>query len=245
MILTVIGGGSPIWMQELMQDFYLLDEVDGGEIRLVDLNEKQVNLVADMLHVFNQQRDKDFAISVVPDRKQALAGADFVLATYNPGTRDAFFNDLEIPIKYGIRQPVSVTVGPPGISNALRTVPVGYEVIQDMEEVCPNAWMFNLTNPMTSVTRAMNLTPAASQKAIKAGAVRALKRLGAMKPVALEKPIRLEVDSTYSLYAQVAADIPGSDCLSGRTVAYTGRDMAEIGQIFRLMNNATLSDQVI
>ena len=74
MILTVIGGGSPIWMQELMQDFYLLDEVDGGEIRLVDLNEKQVNLVADMLHVFNQQRDKDFAISVVPDRKQALAG---------------------------------------------------------------------------------------------------------------------------------------------------------------------------
>lgn len=157
MILTVIGGGSPIWMQALMQDIYLLDEVTGGEIRLVDPHEEQVNLVADMLHVFTRQRGKDFAISVVPDRREALTGADFVLATYHPGTRDAFFNDLEIPIKYGIRQPVSVTVGPPGISNALRTVPVGYEIIQDMEEVCPDAWMFNLTNPMTAVTRAMNL----------------------------------------------------------------------------------------
>jgi alpha-galactosidase len=70
---------------------------------------------------------------------------------------EGFFNDLEIPIKYGIRQPTSMTVGPSGISAALRTAPVAYEIVEDMEEVCPGALLLNVTNPMSVVTRAMNM----------------------------------------------------------------------------------------
>ena len=94
---------------------------------------------------------------MVEDRREALAGADFVLTTFSPGSMDAFYNDLEIPIKYGIRQPVSMTVGPCGISAAIRTAPVAYELVEDMEAVCPGAVLLNVTNPMSVVTRAMNL----------------------------------------------------------------------------------------
>ena len=119
MILTVIGGGSSQWMKSLMRDVYLLDEVDSGEIRLVDPKREHVEAVARMLETFNRMRNKDYQISVTDDRRAALKGADFVMTTFSPGSMDAFYNDLEIPIKYGIRIPVSMTVGPPGISAAL------------------------------------------------------------------------------------------------------------------------------
>lgn len=157
MILTVIGGGSVNWMRGLMRDVYLMDEVEGGEIRLVDPNREHTEAVAAMLAAFNRMRDKNYKISIVEDRKAALTGADFVMTTFSPGRMDAYFNDLEIPVKYGIRLPVSMTVGVSGISAALRTAPVAYEIVQDMEEVCPGAWLLNVTNPMTVVTRAMNL----------------------------------------------------------------------------------------
>jgi len=155
--LTVIGGGAVNWMRELMRDVYLLDELEGGEIRLVDPERDHVQAVAEMLGAFNRARSKDFGISVMENRREALAGADFVLTTFSPGTMVPFRNDLEIPVKYGIRLPVSMTVGIPGISAALRTIPVAQEIVEEMEDLCPGAWLLNVTNPMSVVTRTMNL----------------------------------------------------------------------------------------
>ena len=155
MILTVIGGGSVNWMSGLMRDVYLLDEVEGGEIRLVDPNKEHVEAVASMLETFNKIKNKSYKISIIEDQCEALKGANFVMTTFSPGAMDAFYNDLEIPIKYGIRQPVSMTVGPCGISAALRTVSAVYELVENMEKYCPGAWLLNVTNPMSVVINAM------------------------------------------------------------------------------------------
>ncbi len=155
--LAVIGGGSVNWMRGLMKDVYTLENVEGGEIRLVDPNTDHVTSVKNMLLKFNELTGKSFDVSVVEDRKAALTGCDFVLTTFSPGAMDAFFNDLEIPVKYGVRLPVSMTCGISGISAALRTVPVAYEITEDMEAVCPGAVLLNVTNPMTAVTKAFNL----------------------------------------------------------------------------------------
>ncbi len=156
LIFTVIGGGSVNWMLKLMRDFYLLDSVSEGEIRLVDPKIHHAEAVAAMLRRFNQERGKAFDISVTTDRRAALRNAQVVLCTFSPGAMAAFYNDLEIPIRYGIRQPVSMTVGPCGLSAALRTCSVAYSIVEDMEAVCPGALLLNLTNPMTAVTRAFN-----------------------------------------------------------------------------------------
>lgn len=155
--ITVIGGGSVNWMRGLMRDVYMLDEADGGEIRLVDPQTHYCEAVAEMLAAFNRIRHKDYRVRITADRREALPGSDFVMCTFSPGSLDAFWNDLEIPIKYGIRLPVSMTVGIPGISAALRTAPVAFEIVRDMEELCPDAWLLNVTNPMTSTIKAMNL----------------------------------------------------------------------------------------
>ena len=130
--LAVIGGGSVNWMRGLMKDVYMLGGVDGGEIRLVDPNLSHVTSVKNMLIKFNECSDKKFDVSIVEDRREAMRGCDFVLTTFSPGAMDAFFNDLEIPVKYGVRLPVSMTCGISGISAAIRTVPVAYEITKEM-----------------------------------------------------------------------------------------------------------------
>ena len=157
MKLAVIGGGSVNWMRGLMKDVYLIDGVDGGEIRLVDPNESHVTSVKNMLLKFNELTGKDYQVSIVENRLDALRSCDFVLTTFSPGAMDAFYNDLEIPIKYGVRLPVSMTCGISGISASLRTVPVAYEIVEEMEKVCPGATLINVTNPMATVTKALNL----------------------------------------------------------------------------------------
>jgi len=155
--LAVIGGGSVNWMRGLMKDVYMLSGIDGGEIRLVDPNVSHVTSVRNMLLKFNEITDKTFDVSIVEDRREAMRDCDFVLTTFSPGAMDAFYNDLEIPVKFGIRLPVSMTCGICGISAALRTIPVAYSIVEEMEEVCPGAVLLNVTNPMTAVTKALNL----------------------------------------------------------------------------------------
>ena len=94
---------------------------------------------------------------IVEDRKEALRGCDFVITTFSPGSMDAFHNDLKVPVKYGVRLPVSMTCGISGISASIRTVPVAYKITQDMEEVCPGVILVNVTNPMTAVTHAFRM----------------------------------------------------------------------------------------
>lgn len=38
---------------------------------------------------------------------------------------------------------------------ALRTIPVIFDIIRDMEEICPNAWLINFTNPVGIVSEAV------------------------------------------------------------------------------------------
>lgn len=57
-----------------------------------------------------------------------------------------------MPKKYGLRQTIADTMGIGGIMRALRTIPVLEDFARDMEEVCPNAWFLNYTNPMAMLS---------------------------------------------------------------------------------------------
>ncbi len=75
------------------------------------------------------------------------------MVNISTGGFESMRHDLEIPARYGVRQSVGDTVGPGGILRALRNIPVFTGIAADMEELCPDAWMLNLTNPMTAICR--------------------------------------------------------------------------------------------
>ena len=64
-------------------------------------------------------------------------------------------HDIEIPQRFGIRQPIGDSVGPGGIMRALRSVPVLLDIARDVEAVAPDAWLVNVTNPLTALCRSV------------------------------------------------------------------------------------------
>jgi len=85
----------------------------------------------------------------VENRKDALRGANYVVDAIQVGLYEpCTVTDFEVPKKYGLRQTIADTLGIGGIFRALRTIPVLEDFARDMEEVCPNAWFLNYTNPM-------------------------------------------------------------------------------------------------
>ncbi len=154
--ITVIGGGSIMWTPKLLNDFSLFNSLKEAAFVLHDIDESAVDRFLPYENVINSDRKSNLKLIKEMNRKKALEGADFVVLQITTGGLDAMRFDLDIPLKYGIRQPVGDTIGPGGISRAFRNIPVILEIARDMEEVCPDAWLFNLTNPMTVICRAIN-----------------------------------------------------------------------------------------
>jgi len=89
------------------------------------------------------------------DQREALADADYVVVSISTGGFESMRHDIDIPAKYGIRQSVGDSVGPGGVIRAQRNIPVFLDLARNIEDLCPDAWLLNLTNPMTTICRAV------------------------------------------------------------------------------------------
>lgn len=157
MKISLIGGGSANWMRGILKDLMLCEVLDGSTLVLNDPDQESTLLIQALAQRYNELLGKNFKAMIDDDFESAVSQADFVIFTFSPGSLDAFWHDLEIPTKYGIHQPVSMAIGPSGISAALRTVPVGYEMAKIISRVAPQAWILSLTNPMMALTRAISM----------------------------------------------------------------------------------------
>lgn len=127
------------------------------EIALYDIDAERLQeskLMLDAINAnVNQNRADIKCYLGVENRKDALRGARFVVNAIQVGGYDpCTIIDFEIPKKYGLRQTIADTLGIGGIMRALRTIPVLEDFARDMEEVCPDAWFLNYTNPMSMLT---------------------------------------------------------------------------------------------
>ena len=155
MQITIVGGGSYQWTPELLADLLGTESLRGAHYVLEDIDPAPLDKMASLAALLNESMGAAATVSTTTDQRQALDGADFVIVTISTGGFDSMGFDLEIPARYGIRQSVGDTVGPGGISRSLRNIPVLVGVAEDMGKVCPDAWLLNITNPMSCLTRAV------------------------------------------------------------------------------------------
>jgi len=155
--ICFIGGGSYNWMPKLLGDLALTDTLSGSVV-LHDVNPAALDDIQRYGRKVLQTTGSQFSIETTTDLDRALDGAEFVVVTITTGGLPTMALDLEIPERYGIYQSVGDTVGPGGLSRALRNVPVIVGIAQAMERRCPDAWMLNLTNPLTVLTRVVTMT---------------------------------------------------------------------------------------
>ena len=157
MKVTFMGAGSTVFSKNVLGDTMLCEVFHNCEIALYDIDAKRLEesylLITKMNECINEGRATVKKYLGVDERKDALRNADFVVNAIQVGLYDpCTIIDFEIPKKYGLRQTIGDTLGIGGIFRALRTIHVLKDFAKDMEEVCPNAWFLNYTNPMAMLT---------------------------------------------------------------------------------------------
>ena len=153
--IVTIGGGSS-YTPELIEGFInYYDELPVSEIWLVDIEagKRKLEIVGELARRMVKKAGVPIDIHMTLDRKKALEGADYVTTQLRVGQLAARALDERIPLKYGVIG--QETNGPGGLFKALRTIPVILEIAREMEEVCPDAWLINFTNPAGMVTEAV------------------------------------------------------------------------------------------
>ena len=158
MKITFMGAGSSVFAKNVLGDVLLTPALNEDlEIALYDIDGARLEesfLMIDLLNKrYNGGRAKVLKYLGVPERREALRGARFVVNAIQVGLYDpCTIIDFEIPKKYGLRQTIADTLGIGGIMRGLRTIRVLKDFAKDMEEVCPDAWFLNYTNPMAILT---------------------------------------------------------------------------------------------
>jgi 6-phospho-beta-glucosidase len=153
--IVTIGGGSS-YTPELIEGFIKrYKELPISEIWLVDIEEgkKKLEIVGALAKRMVEKSGLPITVHLTLNRREALVDADFVTTQLRVGQLDARILDERIPAKYGMLG--QETNGAGGVFKALRTVPVIFDIIKDMKELCEHAWLINFTNPAGIVSESV------------------------------------------------------------------------------------------
>ncbi|MBB6690663.1 alpha-glucosidase/alpha-galactosidase [Cohnella xylanilytica] len=155
--ITFLGAGSTVFAKNVLGDSMLTPSLQGFELALYDINPERLKDSENMLNNLKASTGSTCKVVAYSDRKEALRGAKYVVnAIQVGGYEPCTVTDFEVPKKYGLRQTIADTLGIGGIFRNLRTIPVMLDFARDIQEVCPDAWFLNYTNPMAVLTNVMN-----------------------------------------------------------------------------------------
>jgi len=153
--IAVIGGGSS-YTPELIEGLLKRKhELPLSELWLVDIEDgkDKVEIIAGLARRMIKRENLDIKVKVTLNRREALEGADFICSQFRAGCLEGRIRDERISLKYGMIGQETNGLG--GFANACRTIPITLDICKDIEELCPDAWLLNFTNPSGMVTEAV------------------------------------------------------------------------------------------
>lgn len=133
--------------------------LEGSDIVLHDINPDTLAVVANTTRCFIEEHKLPFTVSATTNRAEAFKGADFLISSIEVGNRfELWEQDWRIPQQYGVKQVYGENGGPGGLFHSMRIIPPILDICADVMKICPEATVFNFSNPMsricTTVTRA-------------------------------------------------------------------------------------------
>ena len=153
--ITVIGGGSSTFVPQLMRLFIESRPLSGSTITLMDIDARRLEVMDRLCRLLVERLGADLTIESTCDQRASLVGADYVITAISVGGMDAWEMDIEIPARHGIYMAIADSIGPGGIMRAFRHIPVLAAVADDVRAVAPDAWVFNYSNPLSSIVTAL------------------------------------------------------------------------------------------
>jgi alpha-galactosidase len=153
--IVLVGAGSVEFTRNLLGDFLSFPDLRDATIVLHDIDPDRLETAQKMARWTAGALGADPTIEAHLDRRAALTSADFVIDTIQVGGARATEIDFEVPRRYGLEYTINDTINVGGVMRGLRSIPVVLGIVRDMEEVCPDAWFLNYTNPMSMIVWAV------------------------------------------------------------------------------------------
>ena len=155
--IAIIGAGSLVFSSRLTADILTYPHLRDAHFALVDVDSERLAYAGRIVErICKDGGYHDASYSLHEDRRDALAGADYVIISVLVGGYEAIEREIDIPKRYGVDQAIGDTLTPGGIMRCLRTLPQLLEIGRDVMTHCPDAWVLNYTNPMAMLCWGMN-----------------------------------------------------------------------------------------
>lgn len=150
--IVLIGAGSAQFGFGTLSDIFVSEVLKGSEVMLHDINPQALARVEKAARRYVGENSLPFNIRASTDRQEALQGADFAVISIEVGDRFALWEqDWMVPLQFGVRQVYGENGGPGGLFHSLRIIPPILEICGDVMALCPDATVFNFSNPMTRI----------------------------------------------------------------------------------------------
>ncbi len=154
--IVIIGAGSHVFSSKIISDILSYPELRDSTITLMDIDKEPLDPITALAKTLVEQHGFNTKIESTTNRREALAGGDYVIVSIRVGGLEPYRANMELAAKYGISQGVGDTIGPSGVCYGLYHIPALLNICHDMEELCPEAWLMNYTNPMAMNTWAIS-----------------------------------------------------------------------------------------
>ncbi|MCF6284718.1 MAG: 6-phospho-beta-glucosidase [Candidatus Hydrogenedentes bacterium] len=153
MKFTIIGGGSSYTPELLDGLFSRLESIPVSEVWMMDLDDARLQINADFARRMASKHGDPFTVHTTNDMREAVKGAKYVITQIRVGQMQARIEDERLGLRHNIVGQETTGVG--GFACALRTIPRIIEVAHAMEELAPDGYLLNFTNPAGIVTEAV------------------------------------------------------------------------------------------
>lgn len=152
MNIVLVGAGSVQFGKGMLGDIFASKVLVGSHVVLHDINENTLNKTCEAAKSFISEHNLSFSVSATTNRKEAFQAADFIISSIEVGDRFTLWEeDWKIPLQYGMEQVYGENGGPGGVFHSLRIIPPILDIMKDVMEICPKAYVFNFSNPMTAI----------------------------------------------------------------------------------------------
>ncbi len=153
--IVFLGASSMSFGLNMLRDIFSTDELRGSTLTMVGLHAAALSKMAELAKLLNAKSGAGLIIEQTTDRRAALDGASFVVNATAIDRNRLWKLDFEVPRKYGIRHTLGENGGPGGLFFTLRTLPLVFDFVRDMQELCPKALFVNFSNPESRIVLAL------------------------------------------------------------------------------------------
>ncbi|HEB91623.1 MAG TPA: alpha-glucosidase [Deltaproteobacteria bacterium] len=150
--IVLIGAGSAQFGFDMLGDFFQSPLLSDCHVALHDINAEALERVRRAGQDYIDDHGLAVELTASLSREESLAGADFCVIAIEVGDRFALWEiDQNVPRQFGFQQVFGENGGPGGLFHSLRVIPPILEICGDIERICPEAWVFNYSNPMSRI----------------------------------------------------------------------------------------------